>query len=266
MNTNFKIINFEKNGNQVKFYIGTEDCKDYYGDDWDDAPYEHNAGSVYDRFVAGWFVKTFDFDDIVMEPCEGSDNSRFCKDDMKAGRVPCICVLPKEFKDDNTWYYDFEDISNDVNVLKFYFNDIVDVEKEDVHFVRKYNDTDLYVSFEFDSLSEDEKRVVFMATKLMSDTIKYTACDYYLEEIAEDGFEKVEKLIKKSTNIYEKYLKMASDVLNVKMDKKPVSRLLDAYHLNNAHYLNQFICYKSDNCFKIGKISTKFNYSERKES
>ena len=26
----------------------------YYGDDWDDAPYEHNAGTVYEWFVKGY--------------------------------------------------------------------------------------------------------------------------------------------------------------------------------------------------------------------
>lgn len=260
MDRNFKIIDFERNGNQVKFYIGTESCKDYYGDDWDDTPYEHNAGLVYDRFVAGWFVKTFDFDDIVMEPCSGKTNSRFCKNDMKNGKVPCICVLPRKFRDNNGWYYDFEDISNDTNAIKFYFNDIIDIEKEDVHFIHLYSDEDLYVSFEFEPLSEDEKKVALMATQLMADTVKYVVCDYYLDAIAENGFENIEKFIKKATSTYEKYLKMASDILKVKMDKKPVSRLVNDYHLNNPNYLNQYICYKSDDCFKIGEIVTRYNY------
>ena len=78
-----KIIDFEKKGNIVRFYLGekTEDWgwtnpeyKDYtgetpswlkpkdtyYGDDWDDAPYEHNAGQVYEEFIKGQKDIAFD--------------------------------------------------------------------------------------------------------------------------------------------------------------------------------------------------------------
>ena len=71
-----KIIDFEVKGNVVRFYLGNKtdewgwtnkNYKDrngntpdwlkpndtYYGDDWDDVPYEHNAGLVYDKFVKG---------------------------------------------------------------------------------------------------------------------------------------------------------------------------------------------------------------------
>ena len=48
----YKIIDFERKGNVVRFYLIKVDRNDdYYGDDWDDTPYEHNAGSVYDSFV-----------------------------------------------------------------------------------------------------------------------------------------------------------------------------------------------------------------------
>ena len=49
MNT-LKIIDFEKKGNVVRFYYGKDSLKEWYGDDWDDRPYEHNAGEVYHRF------------------------------------------------------------------------------------------------------------------------------------------------------------------------------------------------------------------------
>lgn len=261
MKQKFKIIDFEKNGNQVKFYIGTENCNDYYGDDWDDAPYEHNAGLVYDRFIAGWFVKTFDFDDIVMEPCDGHSNSRFCKDDMRNRRVPCICVLPKEYQEEYTWYYTFEDISNDAHIISFYFGDEVDVEKEDVHFVNNYDGDDEYVSFEFEKLSDEERKVVYLATQMMSDTIKHIALNIYLDELEKDGLKKVEEFAKKSLKIYEKYLKTASTVLKIEFDKKPVSRLVNDRQLSKPNFLNQYICYKSNDIFKIGKIETKYNWS-----
>lgn len=36
-----KIIDFERNGNIVRFYLGdVNNSNGYYGDDWDDVPYE----------------------------------------------------------------------------------------------------------------------------------------------------------------------------------------------------------------------------------
>ena len=43
-----KILDFELKGNVIKFYLGN--CNDWWGDDWDDRPYEHNAGKVYDQY------------------------------------------------------------------------------------------------------------------------------------------------------------------------------------------------------------------------
>lgn len=48
-----KIIDFEKKGNVVRFYLGADDCFDYWGDDWNDAPYDCNGGNVYHNFVIG---------------------------------------------------------------------------------------------------------------------------------------------------------------------------------------------------------------------
>ena len=143
-----KIIDFEKKGNVVRFYLGekTEDwgwtnpdytfngkkpewlkpSDGYYGDDWDDAPYEHNAGQVYDEYIKGHKDIAFDFDDIVLEPCDGCTNSVWCKDAMRERKVPCIIVVPKEvwveytssiYTDDfNYW------LGND-KIKKYYFGD-----------------------------------------------------------------------------------------------------------------------------------------------
>ena len=47
-----KIIDFERKGNIVRFYLGdVNNSNGYYGDDWDDVPYEHNAGKVYEQYV-----------------------------------------------------------------------------------------------------------------------------------------------------------------------------------------------------------------------
>lgn len=38
-----KIIDFERKGNLVRFYLGDDDLAEWWGDDWNDTPYEHNA-------------------------------------------------------------------------------------------------------------------------------------------------------------------------------------------------------------------------------
>jgi hypothetical protein len=118
-----KIIDFEKRGNMIKFYLGANELEDWYGDDWDDVPYEHNAGTVYEEFVVAETVYTYGFDDLVCEPCDGENNSRWCKDDMKARRVPCICILKSEDIGENEYLYDFKDIIGNNKAIKYYFGD-----------------------------------------------------------------------------------------------------------------------------------------------
>lgn len=140
-----KIIDFDRKGNVVRFYLGEKteewgwtnpDYKDwngntpswlkpsdtYYGDDWDDRPYDCNAGRVYDQFVKGHKDIAFDFDDYVLEPCDGVDNSNCCKDDMAARMVPCLIVVPKDVCKDR-WVWNFYDWVGCDGVKKYYFGD-----------------------------------------------------------------------------------------------------------------------------------------------
>ena len=114
-----KIIDFRKKGNAVRFYLGANDCEDYHGDDWNDTPYEHNAGEVYGRYIKGYYDITFPFDFSVLEPCDGHDNSSWCKDDMKARKVPCIVAIIS----DSLFSDDFDKMNADDRALKFYFGD-----------------------------------------------------------------------------------------------------------------------------------------------
>ena len=138
-----KIIDFEKKGNMVRFFLGDDKCKDYWGDDWDDRPYEHNAGEVYDQFIKGHVDICFGFDDVVLEPADGawSGNSNWCKDDMKNRKVPCICVLSKEFQEKYTCYDSFSDISANDKTIRIYFGDKIKdewgVRQEVVEYGRK---------------------------------------------------------------------------------------------------------------------------------
>ena len=147
-----KIIDFERKGHVVRFYLGektpewgwtNKDYKrdgetpdwlkpsdTYYGDDWDDAPYEHNAGQVYDEFVKGYKDIAFDFDDFVIEPAQDygrwSGNTPYSKDDMIDRIVPCIIVVPKELAEKHP--YDDDSFSfwvgtDDDKIKKYYFGD-----------------------------------------------------------------------------------------------------------------------------------------------
>lgn len=123
-----KVIDFVKKGNIVRFFLGEKtddwgwtnpDYKDYkgetpdwlkpqdeyYGDDWNDAPYEHNAGEVYDEFIKGYIDVAFPFNFAVLEPRDGCDNSRWCKDDLRDKGVPCI-IAKKIPEDEYDWNYD----------------------------------------------------------------------------------------------------------------------------------------------------------------
>ena len=120
-----KIIDFEKKGQTVRFYIGADDCEDYWGDDWDDAPYEHNAEEVYSEYVIGINDVTFPFDDVVVEPADDwsyRGNTPYSKDDMKNRRVPCIVHLDAKSAKE---YYDpsFIKCLADDKSEKFYFGD-----------------------------------------------------------------------------------------------------------------------------------------------
>lgn len=116
-----KIIDFEKKGQSVRFYLGDEDTTDYFGDDWDDVPYEHNAGTVYPEYVKGYTDVTFPFDDLVLEPCDGETNSDYCKYDMRNNLVPCIIVIPAEKRD--TWHDEFSYYLGMRDKKAFYFGD-----------------------------------------------------------------------------------------------------------------------------------------------
>lgn len=117
-----KVIDFDKKGNLVRFYLGEDDCEDYHGDDWDDHPYEHNAERVYPEYIAGHCDVVFPFDWAVLEPRDGEINSCWSKDDMKARRVPCIVAL--ECPDYDEEYCFSRAVAND-RAVKFYFGDLM---------------------------------------------------------------------------------------------------------------------------------------------
>ena len=125
-----QIIDFIRKGNMVRFLLG-DASSDYWGDDWNDAPYDCNAGEVYDRYVKGHRDMIFPFDDLVLEPCDGEYGDTWVtKEDMKNRRVPCIIVVPKALYED-TYKDAFHDWVGADGVQKFFFGDEMESEKED---------------------------------------------------------------------------------------------------------------------------------------
>ena len=115
-----KILDFECFGNIVKLYLG-ETVNGIYGDDWNDIPYEHNAGTVYDKFYTDTVEIVFPLSTQVYEPCFGYDNSPYCKNDFLFRKVPFLLFgqLNEAWK-----YNDFEYLLDNVSTLnKLYIGD-----------------------------------------------------------------------------------------------------------------------------------------------
>lgn len=115
-----KILDFECFGNIVKLYLG-ETVNGIYGDDWNDIPYEHNAGTVYDKFYTDTVEIAFPLSTQVYEPCFGYDNSPYCKKDFLFRKVPFLLFGQL----DESWrYHDFEELLENVPTLhKLYIGD-----------------------------------------------------------------------------------------------------------------------------------------------
>ena len=144
-----EIIDFEKRGNQVRFYLG-DSTKDYGGDDWNDSPYEHNAGLVYDEYVLGHIDVVFPFDWMVLEPCDGAYNSCWCKDDFKRRKTPCIVAVPEtEWRGEDEYVWRDDSYIMWVgcqNAIKFYYGDDVDeVIKKNLDIKGKFYDDTVFV-------------------------------------------------------------------------------------------------------------------------
>lgn len=139
-----KIIDFEKRGNLVRFYLGKDDLDNWYGDDWNDRPYEYNAGIVYPEFESGYCDIVFPFNKIVAEPrndYRNHGNSDWCKDDMRERKVPCIVVVNR----DDYWGEDeFSRFVADANAVKYYFGDHMDPSDEIVVFKDKMAECSCY--------------------------------------------------------------------------------------------------------------------------
>lgn len=101
-----RILDVELKGNLVRLYLGAATLADWWGDDWDDAPYEHNAGVVGPEYVSHVLDVAYPFDAHVVEPCSGTLNSPWSKADMQQRRVAMFAVVPPK---EAEWGLDYWD-------------------------------------------------------------------------------------------------------------------------------------------------------------
>lgn len=118
-----KIIDYALYGNVVQFYLGKDDLENWWGDDWDDAPYEHNAGYVYREYVSDKIQIAFPLKYSLLEPC--SDwayhcNSPFSKEDMLKRRCPCLIITKSDYS------AQYSKLILDRNSIQVYFGDSID--------------------------------------------------------------------------------------------------------------------------------------------
>lgn len=97
-----KVIDWAQKGNLVRLYLGDADCADYCGDDWDDTPYEHNAGHVYQQYIKGFIDVLVDFACDAITPEDIYTNSPYSKNDFKSNDIPFMFVI------------DYGDVLNDM--------------------------------------------------------------------------------------------------------------------------------------------------------
>ena len=118
-----KIIDWESKGNVIRFILGEDNDIAYWGDDWNDKPFEHNAGSVYSEFVKGYCDISFPFDYVIYEPNYGESNSEYSKEDMKKRIIPCLVIIPDFAIVKEDYDYTFAKALANEKSIKFYFGD-----------------------------------------------------------------------------------------------------------------------------------------------
>lgn len=126
---NLVICDWQTKGNVVRLYCCNQDkYDDIWGDDWDNRPYEHNAGQVYDEYVDKVIDIYFDFDIVILEAeNDWGGNSPFSKQDFKEGKAPIfITYWPQE---NDYWigneYHLLMGAKNTDRIFKFYMGDMI---------------------------------------------------------------------------------------------------------------------------------------------
>lgn len=114
------IVDWERKGNLIRLHLGAANLKEWYGDDWDDAPYEYNAGVVYPEFETDVLDVAIPYDMIVKEPRDDTMNSGWSKNDMRARRTPMFIIANQP---EGWGGGDFQHLLADDNATRIYMGD-----------------------------------------------------------------------------------------------------------------------------------------------
>lgn len=71
-------------------FFTTLALEDQWGDDWNDAPYEHNAGSPYTGGVHDGHIECVYFQAALLTPDDGLLNSNYSVEDLNARKFPWL--------------------------------------------------------------------------------------------------------------------------------------------------------------------------------
>jgi hypothetical protein len=85
------IIDWESKGHLIRLYFGYDSLKHWTGDDWDDIPWETNAGVVYEEYIHYWTDIAISFDWDFKEP-----DSKWSKSDMVKRKTPILTIYKNE--------------------------------------------------------------------------------------------------------------------------------------------------------------------------
>ena len=83
------------------------------GEDWNDVPWECNAGRVYDEYIEGYTIISFSFEWNVYEP-----KRFFSKKELIDRIVPCIIASKHHFNS-------FQEALRDTKAKMYYFGDVL---------------------------------------------------------------------------------------------------------------------------------------------
>ena len=129
----FVICDWQTKGNVVRLYCCRKDVyDDVWGDDWDDIPYEYNAGLVYDKYISYTIDLYFDWDIVILEAKNDwiyNGNSPFSKSDFKENKAPIFIAYWPQENDywDGSEYHKVIGCKNSNRILKFYMGDNIHV-------------------------------------------------------------------------------------------------------------------------------------------
>lgn len=91
-----KIVDVLEKGNVLRLFLSDKDVNPK-GDDWDDVPYDCNAGVVFEGYYDSFLDVFVPFEYAVIKECESyaamvGSNSRFCKNDFFKYGIPYMII------------------------------------------------------------------------------------------------------------------------------------------------------------------------------